>query len=686
MPPPSLPSKLRAYISRTVTNPLANTVVTFEHEFKRKNILLDLYQYYFYNGYHNIVTERFIRLLISYSLLFLINFLINCINYDKLISLDSQTPPSTGSHSIAIYQYITIEQWFPSNPYLIVCFIIYIIYLLAITLNTISTIQKFWHIKNIYNRYLNITDSKLKFLTWDAIVDTILLRIRTNDVLDTNEINIYTINNKICHQANTIISIMRSNILTIPKMSTFLEWNFIYCIVDPIMQKCNSEGWDNRKVSSGEGRGAYGEGGAANAQLNALKILGLPNNPHTNIDIHLNSHIEHITDGIHPITNTDIYNLNQPLLHGEMNDLEIDATRKNCKANPFNYNLGDIQGGSGTASGSSTGVISNTHQANDMFTSGSILKTPNNFDELLFNTFLNQSVINGEISQCTEYIMNVRYRINLVMFINIICLPFTIPIVLIYFIIKYGEKIYSNTGIVFERVINIRTNWQLRYYNELPDLYKDRLARIQRNMNRIARSYSSIFAQIILRFLIFFVGSIFIIVLVLSFIAGNGFAELAIISGHNVLWFLGVSGTMLILLNKIACYDEDHLLRSEKVTAFETLKEDLVSVNPQLSHIDDREYVVTMVNDIYQYRIYSVLEELFYLVISPYYLWKWMGEITRNSGQILELIAEHHQLGWVPKYSIFTNVTNMELNPHMLLSYKEFKANHRWELGGIYVE
>jgi hypothetical protein len=227
----------------------------------------------------------------------------------------------------------------------------------------------------------------------------------------------------------------------------------------------------------------------------------------------------------------------------------------------------------------------------------------------------------------------------------------------------------------------------MRYYNELPDLFKDRVNRVHRNMEKISRSYSSIFAQIIYRFLIFTIGSIFLIVLVMSFIAGNHFAELNIVGDHNVIWFLGITGTMLILLNKISSNREEKMLRSEKYAAFEQLKEDLVSINPKLSKSEDREYSMGFVNNIYQYRIYSVFIELLYLFMSPYYLWMWKREVTMNCQQILLLIEENHQLGFVSKHSIFTNIKEMNANPHMLLSFKEFKKNHEWDLpsGGLFI-
>ena len=48
-------------------------------------------------------------------------------------------------------------------------------------------------------------------------------------------INIYTVNNKICHQSNIIISLIRNGYITLPKYSKFLEWNYIFCIIDPII-------------------------------------------------------------------------------------------------------------------------------------------------------------------------------------------------------------------------------------------------------------------------------------------------------------------------------------------------------------------------------------------------------------------------------------------------------------------
>ena len=73
--------------------------------------------------------------------------------------------------------------------------------------------------------------------------------------------------------------------------------------------------------------------------------------------------------------------------------------------------------------------------------------------------------------------------------INLISIPFTVIILGLYLVIKYGEQIYRNPGILFKRQIDIASKWKLRFYNELPNLYGDRLMRIESNMDKIINTY-----------------------------------------------------------------------------------------------------------------------------------------------------------------------------------------------------
>lgn len=592
-----------------------NNLITYNLlKLKNNNIIIELYQYYYQNGFHAIMTDKIVKIMISYSLIFIINLLVNCIDYKKLINPDI-------NEKVYLYDFIILSNWFPTNPYLIICFSLYCLYLISLTINLIKCYQKIKIIKKIYNEILNISDNKLKFISWDEIVNILITRLKQYENYDLTNINIYTINNKICNQSNIIISLIRSNILTIPKLSTFLEWNLIYCIIEPLIS------------------------------LNSLKQSNNINLQNT-IVYDINNDVEHL-DNKELVKKYD--NVKEPLLQDEIMYLENSIPSRH-------YSMMDIK---------------KTNES-DQYTSESIIKSPTPFDDVLYHTFYNNSINYCISSQ--EYINKVKYRINLVLFLNIVCLPFVIPFVLVYFIIKYGEHMYSNSSLLFERQLSIITQWQLRYYNELPNLYKERLYRVEHNLKQLTKSYTSELSQIVIRFLIFSIGSIFIILLVLSFIASTKFAQLEIIAGHTILWFLGIMGTFLLLLNKLSNENDIYLSRQEKQKAFELIKEELITIHSQLYNTEDREYIYNILNKIYYYRIYSIFNELIYVIKLPYNIWIWKKEIIKNANQIINLLDNHSQLGLVAKHSIFTNIQAMQNNSHMLLSYKEFMNNHHFEI------
>ena len=653
-------------------------------EFKNKNIIIDLYQYYFYNGFNNILIEKSINLLISYLLIFLINFIINCIEYNELINIQPNQPENhpanhPAPHVNNIFNYIDMSRWFPTNPYLIICFILYCIYLASISLNFVTSIKKFWKIRKIYNKYLNINDYRLKFITWDEIVENIIQRTTNNTLLDASKINIYTINNQICHQSNIIIAMIRNKYIALNKLSKFLEWNYIFCIIDPmtIIKKRESP----LQYQPAREHSILEDLLDNVTNMNPKQIVNNMNDPllsdnstyetsYTNNQ--LNTNQNHQTHQINEYINQSIVDIENPQYN-------------------YNYNLNDMSISSGSGSNSPPQIsetsLQNTYHISLNLASrdnnyiANSLYNQNNFDNALFNTFLNQSVINGDISELSEYIQKVHYRINLAMIINIIAMPFIIIILLVYLMIKYGEKMYVNPMIMFKRKINKRTMWKLRYYNELPNLFKDRINSIECNMDKIMNLYKSPAREIVIRFLLFAFGSIFIILLALSFIANETFSDLEIIRGHNVIWFLGIMGTILIILNKCLGTHENKMTKREQIAAFDALREDLITIYPNISNVNDREYLVRIINEIYQPRIVYVMYELLYLITTPFYLWKWKKQININCTKILEAIEYHHILGNVCKYSIFSNAEELSRNAHMLLSLKEFHTNHpEWAL------
>lgn len=624
---------------------------------KDKNIVIDLYQYFFNDGFQSIITEKITRLIISYFMIFLYNFLINCIDYNGILfissshsiissqSINSSQSNPSDNKSRSIYNFINMSSWLSLNPYLLICFCIYCSYLIFLTINVINTIKHFSKIREIYSKYLKINDYRIKFMMWDDIVNLFINRLHTyNNILDSSNINIYTVNNKICHQSNIIISTIRNGYITLPKYSKFLEWNYIFCIIDPIITTIRN---NTNKLYPSRYPSRYPSGNPSGTPSSNYLIKS------TTIE------------DIEYYNNKELYKLyNQPLLPREIEELE---------------EIEDIE----------RNITSSSMANSNPLISDSNLPSPiTHFDNILFNTLTENFRENREneysiMNDVNEYINKVHYRINLVFWINLVCIPFTVIILGLYLIIKYGEEIYRNPSTLFQRQINIETKWKLRYYNEIPNLFDERLTRIERNMDKIINTYNSAGKTVIFRFLTFLVGSIFIVLLLLSFIAPEEFVQLEIIPKHNIIWFLGVSGTLLLIFNKLTYNIGSKLTKTEQIAAFDALREDLITIHPQLQNIDDREYLVSLIHNIYKPRIINMLQEIMNLVLSPYYLWIWRKQISQSATMILGMIENHYILGNVCRHSIFTNHDELVNNPHMLLSLKEFKINHNWIIPSV---
>lgn len=621
-------------------------IIPYSAFIKNQNIIIDLYQYYFNNGYNSIITEKIIRLLLSFIMIFLFNFLINCIDYNSIFNLSDS---HINNYNKSLYQYIHLDKWFPTNLYLVICFVIYVLYLLSLLGNIVSSIRKFSKIRMIYSHYLEINDYRLQFLNWDNITTKILERLQADELLDTEDISIYSINNRICHQSNMIISMIRNSYLDTPSYSKFIEWNYIFCIIEPMTI--------SKSLSI--------QHSLQNQQLSDTTINEISN--FTNKDICI-QYPEQTQSYLEIEIKTD-KKINQPLLEDEIVNYESTIDKKYLSLE--NNYLDKI-----TFSSTETSKTSKTYITDSIIASRT-------FDSILYNTLITDTITTPDT--LVEYIEKVHYRIHLALIINLISLPFTLIILGLYVCIKYGEKLYSNPTILFKRKINTFTLWKLRYYNELPNLFRERIARIESNMDKIINLYPSTIKNIITRFLQFTIGSIFLILLILSFTTSEKFSQLEIIANHNIIWFLGICGTTILILNRIIYPQQKQMTitKNEQIHAFDSLREDLITIYPEISKIEDREYLVSLIHKIYKPQVINMFHELINFIIMPYYLLKWKLQVSRHSSDILGLIEKHYQLGNVCRHSIFTNYNELKQNPHMMISLKEFMINHDWKLPSI---
>lgn len=486
----------------------------------------NIYNYYYHQGIKNIVIFNVNSLLIKYFLLVFIIFVSSCIDYNAIYTFDKEI--DNNDKAVYFSDFIGFNNNKVLNStYLIICLFLYLIYLICSTINTINTIKNAYKIRKIVNDDLDIKDKQFKYLNWHEIVSKIV------SIYPEPNINIYTINSKICMDDNIIINTLRSKIIKTSYITRILEWNYIFCFINTLFYK------DNK------------------------------------------------------ITQEKINNYNKLVLA----------------------------------------------------------------------------------------------RLNLILIINVISLPFTIFIVLIYNLISYGEMLYNNPEFFVKRIWSIKSKWRLRYYNELPHEFERRLKAVSNDIDKMYFNYNDKGLIQILNFINFVLSSAFITIIILSLINENILFNCYIYKGRTVIWILGILGTLILVIRKMK--NGKTLQKKEKLEILENLKKNLTSINPKWFDLDMYCKGDKFISNMYKSRVIFILLEIVYVILAPYYIYKWKEEFKKKIDDrdfdIDNYINDHYILGKVSKKGIFTNVNEIKGDPHMKASYLEFvKNNPEWSFQSLY--
>ena len=494
------------------------SIIYIDNQNQISNIFLkNIYEYYYAKGYKPIVIEKITHLMINYFLIFFINFMTNCIEYTRIL-----TQFKSGDY---VSDYINIHHIFPKNAYLIICFTVFIIYVLCLTFNIINEIKNTSKIQKFYREKLDIEDNELEYLGWNQIVEKIV------KIYNDPNLNIYTINSKILKKENILIYLYKNNKPYLPHSSRLLEWNLIFCLVDPLFNSFNE-----------------------------------------------------ITD--------------------------ITLIKDNLKK-------------------------------------------------------------------------KIQTRCKIVFFINLISLPLTIYIVLIYFIIKYGEIFYHNPENAMNKQWSTRGFWKLRYYNEMKENYNKRNYLIKETFTEINNYYSNLETkEIILRFVNFVLGSFFVLFVILSLLNEILLTDGIIFANRTTLWVMTIMGAILTVNKKFInmSSQKKHKYYSLDQDLFSKLKKTVPIINPSFFEYKNRHKLKKLINSLYYTKIYYLYLEFIYILFSPYYIYLMYKYVDDYIDLILNNIQNHYILGYVIKTSILTDINNMNNIPHCYFSYLNFVSyNPEWK-------
>jgi autophagy-related protein 9 len=295
--------------------------------------------------------------------------------------------------------------------------------------------------------------------------------------------------------------------------------------------------------------------------------------------------------------------------------------------------------------------------------------------------------VNGNITKNTiaNYKAKVKNNLKLVFAINIIALPFIIYIILIYSIIKYGEKFYHHPELISQRQWTVKAKWRLRYYNELPHQYNRRKDDIGNILTKIlnCQGYHAT-ASIIIRFINFIMGSFFILLVGMSLINDNILTDCLVAGNKNVLWFIGIIGAFILICRK-ATNIKGMLHKEKEDKLFNSLSKYIRSIHPRWFYPDIRPSCVILLSSLYQYKIKFVFMEIWNVIWTAYYIYNWFKDV--DNIDLCDILEESQSLGYIDRRSQFNNLQTIIKQPHTYASIEQFKFNNpKWHSAHLWYQ
>jgi len=193
-----------------------------QESYLKRAFLTKMYFYFINDGFNNIILKELMHILTSSFLIFYTIFLYNCINWSLIFTISDKTH---------LKNLINLSNYFKLNIFNWGLFLIFIFITICKIIGLVNSFKDYTFIKKFYNETLKINDNELNLTKWKTIIS------KFKEEYDNNDINIYYINHKIACKDNYLITIMNKDILRLSYITTIMEWNIVFCILNSIFDK-----------------------------------------------------------------------------------------------------------------------------------------------------------------------------------------------------------------------------------------------------------------------------------------------------------------------------------------------------------------------------------------------------------------------------------------------------------------
>ena len=270
---------------------------------------------------------------------------------------------------------------------------------------------------------------------------------------------------------------------------------------------------------------------------------------------------------------------------------------------------------------------------------------------IIYSIIDSKENICGDLLKDTKKVSNqIKIKFKIIAILNMIFMPLIIIFIVFYNLFNYGEQFYNKPSMLISKNFSRISRWKLRNYNEPSHQFDERIEKIESLTKQYYNSFKSKLINATLKFVIFILSSVFITLVLLTIINDNVLINLTIIGGRNVLWFLGLIGSLIAILRSILNIKNDDSPQDimSNLSKYMVIDDDIIS-NANTT-IVKKKFLEN-----YKLKFQQIVLDILFTLIMPIQLWSISYDSDYIADYLKNITKKHDKIGYICLFSDLEN-------------------------------
>ena len=195
-------------------------------------------------------------------------------------------------------------------------------------------------------------------------------------------------------------------------------------------------------------------------------------------------------------------------------------------------------------------------------------------------------------------------------------MPLIMVLITFYNLFNYGEQFYNKPNLFISKNFTRLAKLKFRNYNELTHLFEERMDNLTNLTKRYNDTFKNKVLEAILKLVIFVFSSIFMTLLILTILNDHILTNLNIIGGKNVLWFIGVFGSIIAIFRTII----NSKSKENPINIMEYMA-DIIVLDDKIIQNGNMRVIKNKFLENYRFKIIQIFSDILWTMIMPIQLW-----------------------------------------------------------------